>query len=96
MENHVFFKKIIFYYNKYLWYIRQIFFLSGFVFFLATGIYILLYAYRSDDPFLFVMLFFVSNFLILISLVLIAAFVYRIKKAWQSVNNKPDDKKRKN
>jgi hypothetical protein len=34
--------------------------------------------------------------MILISLVLIAAFVYRIKKAWQSVNNKPDDKKRKN
>ena len=48
-------------------------------FFLLFGIHILIAAYRLNDPFSFILTFFASNFIILISATLIFVFIYRIK-----------------
>ena len=61
-----------------IWWVRQVLgaLVSGF--FIYFGIHILWAAYRLDDPFMFVMTFFASNFIILISIVMLIAFVYRM------------------
>ena len=62
----------------FIWWVRQILgaLVSGF--FIYFGIHILWAAYRLDDPLMFVMTFFASNFIILISIVMLIAFVYRM------------------
>lgn len=47
--------------------------------FLLFGIQILIAAYKLNDPFSFILTFFASNFIILISATLIFVFAYRIK-----------------
>lgn len=47
-------------------------------FFLAFGIHLLIAAYSLKDPFNFVMTFFASNLIILISAALLIGFVVRI------------------
>ena len=49
-------------------------------FFLAFGIHLLIAAYSLKDPFYFVMTFFASNLIILISAALLAGFIVRIFK----------------
>ena len=51
--------------------------LSGF--FLLFGVQVLLAAYQLKDPFSFIMTFFASNFIILISLTLVIVFVCQVK-----------------
>jgi len=48
-------------------------------FFLMFGIHILIAAYQLNDPFSFILTFFASNFIILISAALIFVFIYRMK-----------------
>lgn len=61
------------------WWIRKIVLtLVGF-FFLLFGIHLLLAAYQLDNPFWFVMTFFSSNLIILISLTLIVGFIWQMK-----------------
>jgi hypothetical protein len=48
-------------------------------FFLLFGIHILIAAYTLNDPFSFILTFFASNFMILISATLIFVFIYRMK-----------------
>jgi len=52
------------------------------LFFLLFGIHLLIAAYNLKDPALFIMSFFASNFIILISATLLIGFVYRIVKAY--------------
>jgi len=52
------------------------------LFFLAVGIELLISAYRLNDPFSFVMVFFASNLMILISAALCLGFVLRLKRSW--------------
>ena len=52
------------------------------LFFLAVGIDLLISAYRLNDPFTFVMVFFASNLMILISAALCLGFVLRLKRSW--------------
>ncbi len=59
-----------------LWWVRQVFFALCAFFFLFFGIHVLIAAYSLKDPFSFVMTFFSSNLIILISLVLLVGFVY--------------------
>jgi hypothetical protein len=67
-----------------MWWIRQaVLALAGF-FFLVFGIHVLIAAYRLDDPFSFVMCFFASNLIILISAVLAAGFISRMIRAVKS------------
>ncbi|MFZ1983651.1 MAG: hypothetical protein WAU91_04510 [Desulfatitalea sp.] len=48
------------------------------ILFMLFGIHVLVVAYRLNDPFSFVLSFFASNFIILISATLIVGFVIRL------------------
>lgn len=52
------------------------------LFFLAMGIDLLISAYGLDDPFAFIMVFFASNLMILISAALCLGFALRLKHNW--------------
>jgi len=65
------------------WWLRQVILLLAGCFFLAFGIHILIAAYRLTDPFSFVMAFFASNLIILISATLILGFVLRMIKVYR-------------
>lgn len=80
-----FLKKIYF---RYLWWIWQVALIIMAVFFMILGIQILIYAYRLNDPFDFILSFFASNLMIMISLVLIAGFVYRIFGVYRLISRK--------
>ncbi len=60
------------------WWIRQIILVLLGSFFLLFGIQLLIAAYRLKDPFRFVMTFFASNLIILISAALLAGFICRM------------------
>ena len=60
--------------------LRHIFLTLLAVFFIIFGVQVLLAAYRLDDPFTFIMTFFASNFIILISIALLLVFILRMKK----------------
>ncbi len=65
-------------YYRYLWWPWQLFLLSAAVLFLLFGFAVFIYAYRLEDPFSFIITFFSSNLIILISAVMILAFGIRI------------------
>ena len=56
--------------------------LSGF--FLVFGVHLLIASYRLNDPFSFLMTFFASNLIILISAVGIAGFLIRLVQRTRS------------
>ena len=60
------------------WWIRQMVLILLGSFFLYYGIKLLISSYSLDDPYTFIMTFFASNFIILISAALIIGFVYRM------------------
>lgn len=60
------------------WWIKHIALLLAGGFFLLFGINLLISAYQLNDPFSFVMTFFASNFIILISAALLFGFVMRV------------------
>jgi hypothetical protein len=72
------------------WWIRQagLILLGGF--FLYFGIRMLVGAYALDNPLTFIMTFFASNFIILISAALIAGFVYRLVAVIRQSNTDAD------
>jgi hypothetical protein len=70
------------------WWIRQIVLISVSAFFLYFGIRLLISAYELNDPFTFLMTFFASNFIILISGTLIVGFAYRMITAHKICFNK--------
>ena len=80
-----FFKKIYF---RYLWWFWQIILIMVSVFFMILGIQVFIYAYRLDDPFNFIMSFFASNLMILISLVLLVGFIYRMFGVYRLITQK--------
>ncbi len=61
------------------WWIRQILLLLTGSFFVYFGIEVLKSSYRLNDPFSFILAFFSSNLIILISAVLVLGFIFRIK-----------------
>jgi hypothetical protein len=69
------------------WWIWQIILISVGAFFLYFGIRLLISAYELNDPFTFLMTFFASNFIILISSTLIIGFAYRMIKAYRQSKN---------
>jgi hypothetical protein len=69
------------------WWIWQIILISVGAFFLYFGIRLLISAYELKDPFTFLMTFFASNFIILISSTLIIGFAYRMIKAFKQSKN---------
>ncbi len=69
------------------WWIRQIVLISVSAFFLYFGIRLLVSAYNLNDPFTFLMTFFASNFIILISAALMIGFAYRMITAYRQAKN---------
>ena len=65
------------------WLIRQIALILVGTFFLYYGIQLLIASYDRNDPFIFIMIFFAANFIILISGTLIFGFAYRIVIAFR-------------
>lgn len=60
------------------WWIRQVVLIVIGAFFLYYGIHLLISSYSLKDPFVFIMTFFASNFIILISGTLVFGFAYRM------------------
>ena len=60
------------------WWIRQVILILAGFFFLLFGIHLLVAAYQLKDPSLFIMTFFASNLIILISITLLIGFIYRM------------------
>jgi hypothetical protein len=69
------------------WWMRQIILISVSAFFLYFGIRLLISAYELNDPFTFLMTFFASNLIILISGTLIIGFVYRMITVYRLSKN---------
>ena len=63
---------------------------SGGLLFFVFGINVLIAAYQLKDPFSFIMTFFASNLIILISATLVAGFVIRMVKAYEDSRNNGD------
>lgn len=82
-----FLKKLYF---RYFWWLWQSMLILLSLFFLLLGIYVFIAAYRLDDPFNFVLCFFSSNLMILISLVLLAGFVYRLVSVYRLIGKKDE------
>ena len=55
------------------------------------GIQLLISSYDGNDPFIFIMIFFAANFIILISGTLIFGFVYRMVMAFRQTNRRDDE-----
>jgi hypothetical protein len=66
------------------WWIRQIILTVAGCFFLLFGIRLLIAAYQLKDPYWFIMTFFSSNLIILISAALLVGFIYRMINAFRS------------
>jgi len=54
-------------------------------FFLLFGIHVLIAAYHLKDPYSFIMTFFASNFIILISATLLFGFIYRMVRVYRKI-----------
>jgi len=65
------------------WWIQQVVLISIGAFFLYYGVQLLISSYDLKDPFIFIMTFFASNFIILISATLVFGFTYRIVMAFR-------------
>jgi len=64
------------------WWIRQVILVLVGCFFLFFGINILIAAYQLKDPFSFIMTFFASNLMILISATLVVGFIIRMVRVY--------------
>ena len=64
--------------NPIPWWATQIILALVAIFFILFGINLLYMAYQINDPFSFIMTFFASNFIILISATLLLSFVLKI------------------
>lgn len=64
--------------TKILWWIGQIILAMAACFFLVFGIQMLIASYSLNDPFTFIMTFFSSSLIILISATLLFSFVYKM------------------
>ena len=73
------------------WLIRQVILILIGAFFLYYGVQLLISSYDLKDPFIFIMTFFASNFIILISATLVFGFTYRIIIAFRQ-SKKNDEK----
>ena len=69
------------------WWVRQTILILAGCFFAIFGILILISAYKLKDPYAFIMQFFASNLIILISVTLVLGFVLRMIKVYRLSKN---------
>jgi len=73
---------------SHLWWVRQVVLILLGGFFLLFGVHLLILAYRLKDPFVFIMTFFASCLMILISAALLLGFVIKMLAAMKRDDNK--------
>ena len=71
--------------NALFWWIRQAALTLAGCVFLLFGINVLMLAYDQNDPFTFILTFFASNLIILISGALIIGFVCRMYRVYKQL-----------
>ena len=71
------------------WWIRQIILILIAGFYLVFGIQLLISAYQLNDPPNFILTFYASNFMILISAALLVGFIYRIVAVYRRLKKAP-------
>ena len=71
------------------WWIRQIILILIAGFYLVFGIQLLVSAYRLNDPGNFLLTFYASNFMILISAALLVGFIYRLVTTYRRLKKMP-------
>ena len=69
------------------WWTRQVVLILVGAFFLYYGIELLISSYGLKEPYTFLMTFFASNFIILISAALIVGFAYRMVAVYRLSKN---------
>ncbi len=72
------------------WWVRQVILVLVGCLFLAFGILMLVSAYKLKDPYSFIMAFFASNLMILISATLVLGFVLRMVKVYRLLRDNED------
>jgi hypothetical protein len=75
-----------------VWWVRQVIMIVFGVILLLFGIQLLTAAYRLSNPHWFIMTFFASNLIILISGALLAGFVAQLLKMRKESNRPSEDK----
>ncbi|UCG09533.1 MAG: hypothetical protein JSV83_11860 [Desulfobacterales bacterium] len=70
-----------------LWWVKQIALISIGGFYLYFGVHLLIASYQMNNPFSFILTFFASNFIILISGALLVGFIYRIIAVFRYFKN---------
>ena len=73
-----------------LWWVRQVILTLMGCFFLVFGIHLLISAYHLNNPFWFIMTFFASNLIILISAALLVGFILRMTSSRGNPSNGND------
>ena len=68
---------------KYSWWFLQILMIILSIFFTIFGIDLLIGAYSINNPFTFIIFFFSSSFIILISLTLLVGFIIKIIRMYK-------------
>lgn len=71
-----------------IWWVKQIVLVILGGFYLYFGIHLLISSYQLNNPFTFIMTFFASNFIILISGALLVGFMYRMVVAIRYLKRK--------
>jgi len=71
------------------WWIRQIILIGIAGFYLVLGIQLLASAYQLNDPPNFILTFYASNFMILISAALLVGFIYRLVLTYRRLKKAP-------
>lgn len=74
--------------NPIPWWVTQVILSFLAIFFIIFGIDLLYMAYRLNEPFSFIMTFFASNLIILISATLLFSFVWKIVSHIRKTNEK--------
>ena len=76
---------------KYSWWFIQVLMILLSVFFTIFGIDLLVGAYSINNPFTFIMIFFSSSFIILISLTLFIVFIIKIVRMYRYLKATPEN-----
>jgi len=71
------------------WWIRQAILILIAGFYLIFGIQLLVSAYQLNDPPNFILTFYASNFMILISAALLVGFIYRLVVTYRRLKKAP-------
>jgi len=74
-----------------IWWIKNIALVLLSCFFLLFGIMVLISAYKLNDPYNFIMSFFSSNLIILISATLLFGFLYRIYRRLRNLDSSDEE-----